>query len=159
MTRWWTTPVETRWKLLNVPGWSRFAVVAWYFAAVNWLIFAPAGALPDVQGFFAHQDKVAHGAMFFVLALLARWSSPAGLDRRLRYGVPAALLSYACAAEVLQPLIAGRGRQFEWLDMASNVVGLCSGWLLFGGAIARARGCPSLPVHTPGTPVWRGDRP
>jgi hypothetical protein len=43
---------------------------------------------------------------------------------------------YACSTEVLQPLIGGSGRQFEWLDMASNVTGSCCGWLLFGGVVA-----------------------
>lgn len=138
-------PVETRWALLNWPGWSRLAVLACFFAALNWMIFAPASTFNDIHRYLAHQDKIAHCAIFLVLALLVRWSFPAGaarerVDRWLRYGVPAALALYACSTEFLQPLIAGRGRRFEWLDVASNVTGICSGWLLFDGAIAR-RAC------------------
>jgi len=140
------SPAQTRWTLLNWPGWSRLVVLACFFAALNWMIFAPANTFEEVPPYFAHQDKIAHGAMFLVLALLVRWSFPAGaarqgVDHWLRYGVPAALVLYACSTEVLQPLIGGKGRQFEWLDMASNIAGICSGWLLFGGAIAR-RACP-----------------
>ncbi len=135
-------PVETRWTQLNWPGWSRLVVLVCFFAAVNWMIFAPASTFKDIHRYLAHQDKIAHFAMFLVLALLVRWSFPAGASREkvdgwLRYGVPAALALYACSTEFLQPLIVGRGRQFEWLDLASNITGICSGWLLFGGAIAR----------------------
>ena len=145
VTPWWATPVETRWALLNWPGWARLAVLASYFAAINWIFFAPAATFKDVHEFFAHQDKVAHGAIFLLLASLVRWVFPGGaagveVDGWLRYGMPAALALYACSTEVLQPLIAGEGRQFEWLDMASNISGLCFGWLLFSGAIAR-RAC------------------
>lgn len=141
VTPWWATPAATRWALLNWPGWARLTVLTCFFAAVNWMIFAPADAFQEVHEFFAHQDKIAHGAIFLLLALLVRWSFPGGeprarFDKWLRYGVPAALALYASSTEVLQPLIAGKGRQFEWLDMASNITGLCSGWLLFGRAIA-----------------------
>jgi len=137
-----TSPAETRWPLLNWPGWSRRVVLACFFAVLNWMIFAPAETFKDVDRYFAHQDKIVHCAIFLVLALLVRWSLPAGsarngVDGWLRYGVPAALALYACSTEVLQPLIAGKGRQFEWLDMASNITGICSGWLLFGVVIAR----------------------
>jgi len=141
----WTAPVETRWQVLNWPGWSRLTVLAGFFAAVNWMIFAPADTFKDIHQFLAHQDKIVHGAIFLALAMLVRWSTPAKAFRVnsagwLRYGLPLALILYACATEVLQPLIGGGGRQFEWLDMASNVAGLCSGWLLFGVAIAGSNG-------------------
>jgi len=152
----WATPAETRWTLLNWPGRARLAVLASFFAAVNWLIFAPAGSFKDVQEIIPHQDKVAHGAIFLLLAWLVRWSFPGGtarvdVDGWLRYGVPAALALYACSTEVLQPLIGGKGRQFEWLDMASNVTGLCCGWLLFGGAVAGSQDFFSTQVHAPRT--------
>ena len=141
------TPVQTRWPLLNRPWWLRVALAAGFFAVLNWLIFAPASTFKEVHQFLAHQDKIAHGAIFLTLALLVRWSVPVGaaresFDRWLRYGVPAALLLYACSTEVLQPLIGGKGRQFEWLDMASNVAGLSAGWLLFGAAVAATNDLP-----------------
>lgn len=136
------TPVETRWAVLNRPGWLRLTVLVGFFAALNWMIFAPAETFREVHLFLAYEDKIAHGAIFLTLAWLARWSVPVGaarenVDRWLRYGVPAALVVYACSTELLQPLLGGKGRQFEWLDMASNFTGLCLGWLLFGAAIAR----------------------
>jgi hypothetical protein len=142
VTRWWSTPIETRWTLLNWPGWARLVVLAGFFVALNWMILAPASTFEDVHQFLAHQDKIAHGAIFLTLAWLVRWSLPEGAAREgvdgwLRCGVPAALVLYACSIEVFQPLLAGKGRQFEWLDLASNITGVCSGWLLFGGAIAR----------------------
>jgi hypothetical protein len=157
VTPWWTTPVETRWAPLNWPWWSRLSVLAGFFAAVNWMIFAPASSFKDVHKFLAHQDKIAHGAIFLTLAWLARWSLPGvavprGVDAWLRYGVPAALALYACSAEVVQPLVGGKGRTFEWLDMASNVAGLCCGWLLFGAAIARGGSAPPDGVRR-GSPV------
>ena len=120
------------WKLLNWPGWSRLAVTACYFAVLNWLIFAPARTFRDIHEYFANQDKIVHCAIFLTLACLVRWSFPGGANRGggswwVRFGVPAALVLYACSTEVLQPLIGGEGRQFEWLDMAGNVVGVCSG--------------------------------
>jgi len=136
------SPVETRWRLLNWPWWSRLAVTSSFFAAVNWMIFAPASTFKDVHQFLAIQDKIAHGGIFLTLSSLVRWSLPggtaarAGVDGWLRFGVPAALVLYACSTEVLQPLVGGMGRTFEWLDMASNIAGLCAGWLLFGTAIA-----------------------
>jgi hypothetical protein len=147
-----TTPAETRWTLLNWPGRSRLAVLACFFATVNWLIFAPAGTFQEVHEFFAHQDKIVHGAIFLLLAALVRWSFPRGaarpgVDEWLRYGVPAALVLYACSVEFLQPLIGGKGRQFEWLDMASNITGLCSGWLFFGGAVAGTQDFFSTSFH------------
>jgi len=134
-------PVNTRWPLLNRPWWLRVALAAGFFAALNWMIFAPASTFKEVHVFLAHQDKIAHAAIFLTLAWLVRWSVPVGapresFDRWLRYGVPAALVLYACSTEVLQPLVGGKGRRFEWLDMVSNITGICSGWLLFGAAIA-----------------------
>ena len=157
----WSTPAETRWALLNWPGWARQAVLASFFAALNWLIFAPADSFKEVDELFAHQDKIAHGLMFLLLTCLARWSSPAGaarvgVGRFSRYGVPAALLLHACSAEVLQPLIGGKGRQFEWLDMASNITGLFLGWLFFGAAIAGPRDCSALAAPASRIPCRRG---
>lgn len=143
VTSWRARPVETRWGVLNWPAWARLLVLSCFFVLLNWLIFAPASSFPSMDDYFAHQDKVAHGAMFLALAFLVRWSFPAGaardrLDGWPRYGVPLALVLYACSAEVLQPLFGGAGRQFEWLDMASNVTGVSAGWLFFGAAIAGA---------------------
>jgi hypothetical protein len=146
VTPWWATPVQTRWAALNWPWWARFVVLLLFFGLVNWLIFAPASTFKSVYRFFAHEDKVVHAGIFLTLAFLVRWSFPAGavrdrFDGWLRYGVPLTLLVYACSTEVLQPLIGGSGRGFEWLDMASNVTGLSTGWLLFGAAVAGANDC------------------
>ncbi len=45
-------------------------------------------------------------------------------------------LSLDVARGEVVALIGGSGRTFEWLDMASNLTGICTGWLLFNGAIA-----------------------
>lgn len=138
-------PVATRWTALNSPWWLRLTLLAGYFALLNYLIFAPKSAFDEVQLLFPGQDKLVHGACFLALALLVRWSLPEGgaggrADGWLRYGVPAALALYTCGAEVLQPLVA-TGREFEWLDMASNVAGVSAGWLIFGAAVVAAKGC------------------
>ncbi len=161
MTPWWASPVQTRWSLLNQPGWVRVTLAAGFFAALNWMIFAPASSFREVHLFFANEDKLAHGAIFLTLAWLVRWSVPVGaarkrFDRLLRYGVPASLVLYACSTEVLQPLVGGKGRQFEWLDMASNFTGLCAGWLLFGAVIAGAEGGSSGAL-SPRAPALSGE--
>ena len=146
-----------RWRRLDWPGWVRRAVAAAYLALLTGALIAPGSTFEEVDGLFAHDDKVVHVALFLALALLARWSLPGGavprgVDAWLRYGVPAALALYACSAEVVQPLVGGKGRTFEWLDMASNVAGLCCGWLLFGAAIARGGSAPPDGVRR-GSPV------
>jgi len=75
------------------------------------------------------------------LACLTRWALPVPAPGErpgagLRYAVPLALATYACATEFLQPLIGGKGRMFDWFDMAGNAAGLCLGWVLFDGVIA-----------------------
>lgn len=130
-------PVETRWRVLNWPGWTRWAATLFFLTLVNWLLLAPAGVFRDIHVFLAFQDKIAHGVLFLLLALLVSWSLPAwgssGFSGavRLRLAVLAALVLYAGSMEVFQPLLAGSGRQFEWLDMACNFSGVCAGWLLF----------------------------
>ena len=143
-----SAPAATRWALLDWPGWARLALLAAFFALVNWMIFAPASSFKDVHEFLEHQDKIAHGAIFLALACLTRWSLPGAAargrgDAWLRYAAPAALVLYASSAELLQPLLGGEGRTFEWLDLAFNVCGSAAGWLFFGVALAREGDCPA----------------
>ena len=128
--------VTTRWDFLNRPARGRRIVALAFFVAVNWMLLAPAGAFREVHLFLAHEDKIAHGAIFLALAWLVRWSVPVryGLGWQ-RFGVLAALGVYAGAIETFQPLVGGAGRQFEWLDMASNFTGIAAGWLLLGAMV------------------------
>lgn len=125
-------PADLRWRWLNWPGWSRRLVAACFFALVNWLMLAPAGAFRNVHVFLAHQDKIAHFGIFLALAMVVSWSLPAGWGRGWPQAAAQALLTlYAGAIEVLQPLLAGSGRVFEWLDMACNLAGIGVALLLF----------------------------
>jgi hypothetical protein len=130
-------PLATRWRVLNRPTWLRRSVAVCFFAAVNWMLLAPAEAFEELPLLFEHEDKIAHGAIFLALAWLVRWAVPAryGLGWQ-RFGVLAALALYAATIETFQPLVGGAGRQFEWLDMASNFTGIAAGWLLLGAMIA-----------------------
>jgi hypothetical protein len=120
-----------RWLDWPVPA-RRLAASA-YFVALNWLLLTPAETFEEVTELFPHEDKVVHGGVFLALAFLARWSlATNGRGVRGRHWAAAALLLYAGSIEALQPLIGGAGRQFEWLDMASNVTGVGLGWLLYG---------------------------
>ena len=123
----------TTMRLLNWPIRARRIAASLYFLALNWLMLAPAKTFEEVPEFFPHEDKLVHGGVFLALAFLVRWALAAN-DRRVRgwQWVLAALLLYAGSIEALQPLIGGAGRQFEWLDMACNVAGAGSGWLLYG---------------------------
>jgi hypothetical protein len=124
--------------MFDWPAWPRRVVTGCFFAAVNWMLLAPADAFESVPVLFAHEDKVAHGALFLALGWLVRWAVPARYNRgRERLGVLAGLVVYAGAIELLQPLLGGAGREFEWLDMASNLTGIAAGWLLFGAMTAR----------------------
>jgi VanZ family protein len=137
-TSWSITPVETRWVLLNWPWRFRLALVVGYFAGINWLIFTPADTFNSVQDFLPFQDKIAHLGLFLTLTLLVRWSLPARWEgRRASPVVPAALLVYAAALEVFQPLLS-TSRTFEWSDMACNVAGVLLGWALYGRFVRRA---------------------
>ncbi len=117
-------------KFFDWPTWTHRLTTALFFLAVNWLMLAPASTFKRVREFLPYQDKIAHGALFLLLAALVRWSLPAG-DGRRRPGIFAALILYAGVIEALQPVLGGAGRQFDWWDMASNLTGVCSGWLLF----------------------------
>jgi VanZ family protein len=121
------------WWWLDWPGWLRRLTASLYFLVHNWLLLAPASTFEEVEEFLPHQDKIVHGTLFLTLAFLARWSLPApGRAGWRRFGGIAAVLVYAGAIEALQPLIGGAGRQFEWLDMATNLAGAGCGWLLYG---------------------------
>jgi len=105
-----------------------------FFLGVNWLMLAPSSAFEEVREFLPHQDKIVHGGLFLTLAILARWSLLSERNGRgwWRWGLFAAVLLYAGAIEALQPVLGGPGRQFDWLDIASNLAGAGAGWLLFG---------------------------
>lgn len=127
-------------RLLALPARTRWSATGLFFAGLNWLLLAPSKTFDPVGQLLPFQDKIAHGALFVTLGFLVRWSLAAGDGRgRRRLGVPMALAVYAAAIEALQPVLGGEGRQFDWLDLALNVAGVCGGWLLFGLA-----GAPGL---------------
>lgn len=129
-------------RLLALPAEARWSATGLFFAALNWLLLAPSKTFDPVGQLVPFQDKIAHFVLFVTLGFLVRWSLAAGDGRRRwrwRLGVPLALVVYAAAIEALQPVLGGEGRQFDWLDLALNVAGVCGGWLLFGLA-----GAPGL---------------
>lgn len=128
-------PVRTLLRFLEWPAWLRLLTTSGYFVALNWMLLAPASTFEDFPEFFPHEDKFVHGAVFLLLAWLARWSAQDRFARGAKWiNLLAVLLLYAGAIEALQPILGGAGRQFDWLDMASNVAGVCAGWLMFGAA-------------------------
>lgn len=145
-----TTPAAMRWRVFNWPGWARWTATLSFLALVNWMLLAPSAVFQDVHVWLAFQDKLAHGSIFLTLALLVRWSLPQGGGAELagagglRLAAFAALALYAGSIEIFQPLLAGAGRRFEWLDLASNFSGVCAGWLLF----ARIAAAPPPPLST-----------
>jgi len=133
--------VETRWRALNWPGWARRALTLAFFVGMNWLLLTPSDTFRKIHRFFAHEDKVAHAGIFLALAFLLRWSLPArGWRGALGRAALAALFVYAAGIETFQPLIGGKGRVFEWSDMASNFAGTFAGWLLFAWAAVAGDG-------------------
>lgn len=148
-----TAPVQTRWPWFNWPGWARWTMTLSFLILVNWMLLAPAGIFKGIHVFLAHQDKIAHFGIFLVLAFLVRWSLPVGFEsssiphgprgmraalngeRIVQTVVFVALVIYAGSIEVFQPLLTRTDRGFEWLDLASNYVGVCAGWLLFGSVV------------------------
>lgn len=152
-----SSPLETQWRILNWPARWRRAVALCFFAAVNWMLLAPSGAFREIHLFLAHEDKLAHGSIFLALAWLVRWSMPSRYGRGWqRFAALVSLGLYAGATETLQPLLAGAGRQFEWLDLASNFTGLAAGWMLLGAMIAgrpatsrKQRDLPETVRHAP----------
>lgn len=120
---------DLRGSRLDVRPAIRRAVALLFFAVLNWLMLTPAETFEHVDIFFANEDKLAHAAAFFVLALLARWSLPLNCGRGRR-GVLAlsALLVYGAAIEALQPVLGGAGRLFEWSDLVCNLAGIGAGW-------------------------------
>ena len=132
------TPMRTRVRWLDWPGTARWAVTFSFFAAVNWLLLAPAQTFHDIHVFLACQDKIAHASIFLTLSLLVRWSSPAAWWRGwVQAVVLGALALYAGTIEVFQPLLTKAGRYFEWLDMASNFAGVIAGWVGAGALAVR----------------------
>lgn len=131
-------PTATRWRWLNWPWGLRLALAAGYFAVLNWMLLAPSDSFEDIQ-LFPYQDKVEHVAAFLCLALLVRWAVPARFGSGSRaLAVVAAVAAYALGIEWLQPVLTGGDRQREMLDLASNLLGIAAGWLLFGVAAAGA---------------------
>ena len=135
------------WRFLDWPAWPRRLTTALFFLGLNWLLLAPTSTFEEIQELLPHQDKIVHTCLFLTLAFLVRWSTEVRDQRvRRRYWVAAALVLYAGAIEALQPVLGGVGRTFEWLDLASNFAGVCSGWLLFGTAVATRLKCGDGPL-------------
>ncbi len=124
-------PDVMRWGWLNWPAKGRRAVTLLFLVLINWLLLAPAGTFREVHVFLSHQDKIAHFGMFGILTGLARWSAPATWSQGWRRPVfILALVAYGLATDCLQLLLPSLGRNFEWLDLASDAVGVAFGlWL------------------------------
>lgn len=130
------TPVKTRWSLFDWPIWARWSVTLPFLTLFNWMLLAPGGVFKKVHVFLAHQDKIAHVAIFLALAMLVRWSVPGEYGRGwLRVAVITVVLIYTGSIEFTQLLLKKAGRSFEWLDMACNYAGVTAGWLLCGRTV------------------------
>lgn len=76
--------------------------------------------LPRIPG-LGHGDKLVHGIVFLVIALLSAVGWP-----RVRFAVlAAALVAFGAAIEVLQGLTGWRSA--EWLDLAADAIGVIMG--------------------------------
>jgi hypothetical protein len=130
-------PVAMRWARLDLPLGTRAAAAVSYFAAVTALLLGPSTSFEGVGGLFVGEDKVVHALVFLALALLVRWSLPVACGRGWRRAAGlGAVMAYGVSIEWLQPLLTHGDRQFEWLDLASNLAGIGAGWLIFGAATA-----------------------
>ncbi len=120
-----------RWRWLNWPVFARRLAAGVYYLLLTWLLLAPIKSMPDVDRFFAHQDKLAHFVMFGLLSGIVVWAIPVVWGRGWRRLVMMALLMiYGIAIECVQPLMPGAGRSFEWLDMLFDGMGVVLGvWL------------------------------
>ncbi len=126
-----SAPMTMRQGWLNWPVSARrmMAVTFWLF--MNWLLLAPAKTFQEVQVLFVHQDKLAHLGIFGVLTGLVRWSIPStwGMGYR-RLLLIFTLFSYGVATELGQLLITSLGRNFEWIDLLMDFIGIILGvWL------------------------------
>lgn len=119
-------------RILQWPARLRWSATGSYVLLLTWLLLAPASTFDHVGQLVDFQDKIAHGSLFLALGFLGHWSLAARDGRGWRrFGALAALALYAAGIEMLQPVLGGEGRQFDWLDMAFNFIGVGGGWLLF----------------------------
>jgi len=84
-------------------------------AVISWLALTPKDQLPPIHLW----DKASHVLAFATLATLAGRSWPTVKLRQL--GIP--LLAYGFLIEMLQLWIPGR--EFSWLDLLADALGIC----------------------------------
>ncbi len=108
----------------------RVATCAAYAGFVIYLSLAPPSALPATLPRFHAADKVAHFGIYAVFALLTAWTlSGIRLQPRQVYSVLAGVAAFGLAMELLQHLLTGGTRAFEWGDVLANTAGVITGWI------------------------------
>lgn len=108
-----------RWAWMNWPAGARWGLTAFYWLLVSWVLFTPAQTLPRLDFWLPYQDKIAHLAMFGILAALVRWSIPSPWGKGWRgLAVVLALGIYGAGTEYIQFLIPDAHRMFEWADIS-----------------------------------------
>jgi VanZ family protein len=93
--------------------------------------------LPEVVGLPSNQQNLLHFPAFALLFLSLRWIFRGCRSTRVDLAVTAAALALGCLIEILQPFF---GRNASWLDMSLDVVGICTGYVLWrvaNGTLAR----------------------
>ncbi len=126
-------------RLMAVPAWIRWGVLAGYAGVVTWLMLTPSppGLVIKALDLFPQVDKVLHFLVYGVLALLLRWALT--VHHQLRAGFTTVVLgavAYGLFMECLQALLVAYARSFEWMDIVSNSLGAFAFW---GGAEWLAR--------------------
>lgn len=138
------SPMTSRWGWLNWPARARRAAMVSYWLLLTWSLLAPSRDFQHLH-YFSFQDKIAHLALFAVLAALVSWSSPQGWGRGWRrIAVIASMIAYGVATEFIQPLVPDAERAFEWFDIAMDCAGISAGLWLCGLAASRVNR-PSVP--------------
>lgn len=105
----------------------RYLLVVLWAALILILTSLPASTVPETSP-FPHFDKLVHGSLYAVLAVLAVRADGGRSSSR----VPAILLGVACFAAIdewHQRFVPGR--QPSWADWSADVLGATIGAILF----------------------------